>query len=261
MQKRMFFYLLATWFFTALAPAQEPRTLDYRRDRVQRQAPARTQRKALPKEMVYRKTPRRGYADARGVSPEANLRKQATQAASWSARHRAKNKGSQQYYQLGFYKSLQQAINTAHYSDWDRREGQRQGQHDRWAGRDGAAIGAQASEELATTYAAEDVTAQFRDLSWRPIPTPRRGRVQPPDFRGNFQAFSKPQLQEVFNNLPLNSFSGWRARSNFENNWGPDAWKLYQAKSSRKVYSDRWRDSHWTETLLPTSSNWPQGAV
>ncbi|MDJ0837277.1 MAG: hypothetical protein QNK37_12225 [Acidobacteriota bacterium] len=236
--------------------AQEQRVLDYRRGTVHRDRTPEVSRQKLPDELVYQPgegrvavTRRDDNKDGRVVVPnraggrEAQIESQAADAAAWAARNLAREFGYREYYRVGFHRAIHYALKTPHLTDWDFREGRREGRRDRYAEQDGADLGNRRARETAERLAQEDAADQFRNLNWRPAPTPVRTRIETPRFDENLDLFIKPELEDVFKTYPLNRFNAWRGREiRFYEDWKPRPWKIYNAANYDKHFDGRWRD-------------------
>ncbi len=127
--------------------------------------------------------------------------------------------------------------------NWDFQQGLRQGRRDPDAAAQGARLGSEASVEIAFQQAEADVERQFRDLSIRPKENPETF-MRPQPFHLEEPPYPSPLIQELFRDHPLSYFSWWRKRGyDFQNNWSPNTWRLYNASSYHHFYDDSWRKS------------------
>ena len=109
------FLFLAVTLLIPVSAQQQQRVLDYSRDNVRRAEAPKITRQKLPDTLVLaRREGRVAVAPNRDGSRPVNLEGRAHAAAAWAANHLARDYGYREYYQVGFYKALQHALNTQH---------------------------------------------------------------------------------------------------------------------------------------------------
>ncbi len=186
---------------------------------------------------------RRGEEDNGAGSPAPmatyNFDDVARQAGRWAARKLTQEKGFSGYLSVGVYEGMQRAVNSSSsLGSWDYRDGVHRGQSDPEAIRLGETSGAQTAEEWARQAADDQVEQQFRDLGREPVHDPI---LDQPHFSPSTGLAPEPQLDAVFEALPISSYSMWHSdlRETFRAT-GKSPWQLFSAGSHDAVYDKRW---------------------
>lgn len=172
-----------------------------------------------------------------------NLEKRAREEAELIAADLASGFGFREYYQVGFFKAMKQAVESPGNGERSYRDGLNHGRSDEQARHDGEAAARQAARDMAAQRAAADVAAQFQDLKIRPRNTPDRGMTDLPPFSFKPEAYQQPDLELIFAKNPLDGFNGWKGRSHhFYENWRPDPRKIYGSSRWEDLYDNRWQN-------------------
>ena len=224
------------------------------RERAKRSGAART---AIPRELQIEarrpgrdpasksKTSRHGeHAQAepkRRASREIEIYRQARGAAVWTADTLVDQRGRREYFRVGFYEGMIEALRDATLGRRDYRQGEAHGWRDVEARSMGTRTGADAARFEAGRNAEAQVVGQFSDLGARPRFGPRADR---PSFVPTLPLIAEPTLDEVFADFPLNTFGpAARRREAFLEGWMYDPARLVDCRTYADFFDARWDDA------------------
>jgi len=146
--------------------------------------------------------------------------------------------GVTNYFRVGFYQGLQDALNNDRIGRHDFRQGLRHGGTDREARRIGRQLGSDAAVDLASVDAESTVAAQFRDLENEPVFAPVR---DVPAWAAPQVAFHVPGVGELFEEFPLPSFGPLGGEFDlYLAGWEWDAARLYACRTHTDFYGKDW---------------------
>ena len=146
--------------------------------------------------------------------------------------------GVRNYFRVGFYRGMLDALNDERIGRRDFREGLRHGDTDREALRLGRRLGSDAAFERAVVDAESAVEAQFRDLENEPLfaPVP-----DVPAWAAPQVAFDVPDVNELLREFPLPSFDLLgRDFALYLAGWEWDAARLHASRNYTDFYSRDW---------------------
>lgn len=260
----MFSFLVAaigcTLYASVLAAGETARArvkLDYprgeTRERAERSVAART---ALPRELQI-EPPRaqddpssKAAASRQGADPQAAPRtrgsrqveifRQARGAAVWTADTLVDDRGRREYFRVGFFEGMLEALRDTALGRRDYRQGEWRGLRDVEARSIGTHTGADAARVEAARNAEIQVVEQFSDLDARPRYLPRTDR---PSFVPALPLIAEPTLDEVFADFPLDTFGpAARGREAFLRGWRYGAARLVDCRTYADFFDARWDD-------------------
>ncbi len=146
--------------------------------------------------------------------------------------------GVRNYFRVGFYQGMLDALNDDRIGRRDFRQGLRHGGTDREARRIGRQLGSAAAVDLAAVDAENDVAIQFRDLENEPVFAAARGIpvwVAPP------VTFDLPGVSGLLDEFPLaGSALLGREFDLYLAHWDWDTARLYACRSYTDFYSKDW---------------------
>ncbi|MCB1053526.1 MAG: hypothetical protein KDC71_23185, partial [Acidobacteria bacterium] len=168
------------------------------------------------------------------------LEREAQDAAEKMANGYGRNLAYREYFQVGFYRGMRNALKDDRLGQWDYQDGIQQGRRDPNARREGRSQGLDLANRIAQEQAVHEVSDQFADLNWRPRPQPNPGR---PNFPGAaFASPVDPNLRDLFEAYPLSRWSGF-PRDPYLDRWVPEPYRLYECDRYTDFYSNQWREA------------------
>jgi hypothetical protein len=213
------------------------------RERSDRSAASRT---ALPRGLqieALRNTddpPSKSAASRRG-SRQVEIFRQARGAAVWTADTLVDRRGRREYFRVGFYEGMIEALRDTTLGRRDYRHGQWLGLRDVEARTIGTHSGADAARAEAARNAEMQIVEQFSDLGTRPRYLPRADR---PSFVPVLPWIAEPTLDEVFADFPLDTFGpAARGREASLEGWRYNAARLVDCRSYADFFDARWDDA------------------
>jgi hypothetical protein len=198
-----------------------------------KQLPATLRRAAEPVPAVPVK-PLRGSVTRSSGSLERRLIADARRAAE----QQVSGPGKRNYFRVGFYYGMLDALGDERIGRLDFRLGLDDGLADREARRIGRRLGSDAAAELGSLDAESAVAEQFRDLESEPVfaAVPGRGAWAAPPV-----SFDLPGIDELFAEFPLASFSGFgNDHDLYLAGWDWDATRLYHCRNYTEFYGRDW---------------------
>jgi len=235
----------------ALGADRKKIDLDYTRaqarERVQRRAVART---SLPRELHIEsrrvdddgEPPKGAARPTRGrLSPQVEIYRHARGAATWAADTLVDQRGRREYFRVGFYQGMIEALSEVALGRGDYRQGERLGWRDVEARSIGSGAGDDAARAEADRNAERRVVEQFSNLAARPRFLPRADR---PSFIPTLPLIAQPTLDEVFADFPLGVIGpDVRGRETFLEGWRYDAARLNDCRTYADFFDARWNDA------------------
>jgi hypothetical protein len=238
---------------SAVGAERKPVKLDYSRakarERVDRSA---APRKPLPRALQLEtrrvdgdesaRSPedrRKGRAQARPtgrLSRQVEIHRHARAAAVWAADTLVDQRGRREYFRVGFYEGMGEALRDPALGRGDHRQGERLGWRDVEARSIGTRTGDDAARFEAERNAEFQVVEQFSDLAARPRYLPL---VDRPSFVPTLPLIAEPTLDEVFADFPLDA----RGREVFLEGWRYDAARLHDCRTYADFFDARWNDA------------------
>jgi len=210
------------------------------RERVERPGAART---AIPRELqieAHRTEHGQAGPKPRG-SRQVEIYRQARGAAVWTADTVVDQRGRREYFRVGFYEGMIEALSNATLGRRDYRQGESHGWRDVEARATGTRAGADAARFEAGRNAEAQVVGQFSDLGARPRFLPRAVR---PSFIPTLPMIAEPTLDEVFADFPSNAFGpATRRREGFLEGWMYDPSRLVDFRTYADFFDARWDDA------------------
>ncbi len=212
-----------------------------RQDRPQVRKPADRQ---VPESLVI---PRREVVPPTGHRHTGSdeLALQADRAARRMAEELASKEGWVEYYRVGWFRGMNRALNDRSLGDWDRIQGFEAGVRDRDARRTGLDLGRTRADEMAVAAAAEQVEAQFSDLSRDPQFDPR---AVAPRFRAEGVFAQRPDPDALFLEAPVLSLAVFANRDRRErfrrgfDSWDVDPDRLRKMDRFEQFHNRDWAD-------------------
>jgi hypothetical protein len=165
----------------------------------------------------------------------------AREAARWSAVLLVDVSGRREYYRVGFYDGMRQALDDPMLGRRDYEEGKRYAWYDPEARDAGADVGRVAADDVARADAGQQVEEQFRDLSRPPRFLPRPGR---PVYVPEMPEIPPPTLRTVLGDYPIHRFTPLRESFDpYLSGWDYDAWRLWASDSFAAFYDADWANA------------------
>ena len=146
--------------------------------------------------------------------------------------------GVRNYFRVGFYHAMLDALNDERLGQRDFSLGLNDGRIDREARRIGRQLGSDAASEMGSLDAASAVETQFRDLENEPAfsPTPDRRAWAAPRV-----AFDLPGIADLLAEFPMASFNRLgRDHDLYLAGWDWDAGRLFGCRSYTDFYKRDW---------------------
>lgn len=176
--------------------------------------------------------------------PDYDLYEEASDAAEWAAKWQVRRHGLPEYYRVGVWQGLRDAVERSMSSRYAFDSGLRDGERDPRAGRSGGEEGERAAEELGEEAAREAVEKEFRDLSREPRRNPR---VPDDPLPEDLVRVREPRIEDAFADVSIGSYLSFDGFDRYV-----DPWQLYSATYWGAVYdsdwdSDRRAFEHWRD--------------
>ena len=208
------------------------------RERAKRSAASRT---AIPRELQVEARRTTGDPTSKNAaSRQVEIYRQARGAAVWTADTLVDQRGRREYFRVGYYEGMIEALRDTTLGRRDYRRGEWHGWRDVEARSIGTQTGADAARLEAGRNAEMQVVRQFSDLGARPR---RLARADRPSFIPTLPLIAEPTLDEVFADFPLTAFGpAARRREAFLEGWRYDAARLMDCRTYADFFDARWDD-------------------
>jgi len=175
------------------------------------------------------------------LSRNVEIYRHARAAADWTADTLVDQRGRREYFRVGFYEGMGEALRDPALGRGDYRQGERRGWRDVEARSIGTRTGDDAARLEAERNAELQVVEQFSDLGSRPRYLPVANR---PSFVPSLPLIAEPTLDEVFADFPLGAFGrDARGREAFLEGWRYDAARLHDCRTYADFFDARWNDA------------------
>lgn len=181
--------------------------------------------------------------------PDYDLYEEASEAAEWAAKWQVRRYGLPEYYRVGAWQGLRDAIERSLESGYAFDDGAEDGERDPRAARSGSQEGRRAAEELGDQTAREAVEREFRDLAREPRRAPRAPAQLLADepLPEDLIRVREPRIEDAFGDVAIGSYLHYEGFDRYV-----DPWQLYGATSWGQVYDSSWDSDrrafdHWRD--------------
>jgi hypothetical protein len=179
--------------------------------------------------------PGRGRPGGGGVVANRTIADEAARAAQWAVRKMIDERALGQYYRLGVWQGLREALDRSSSRHYDYDQGSADGDRDPRAERMGADSAGQLAEERAEQAALAAFDDEVADLDQEP-----RRSLRPPveAYPRGLLRVPAPRLEDVFAETPFDRFQRQRYVRSI-----PDPLQLYRFASYGDVFDRGWNNS------------------
>lgn len=181
--------------------------------------------------------------------PDYDLYEEASEAAEWAARWQVRRHGLPEYYRVGVWQGLRDAVERSLDSGYAFDDGLEDGARDPRAARSGGGEGERAAEARGEEAAREAVETELRDLSREPRREPRRPDqlLAEEPLPEDLIRVREPRIEDAFGDVGVGSYLSFEGFDRYL-----DPWQLYSATTWGQVYDSSWdsdRDAfaHWRD--------------
>ena len=197
------------------------------------QLPSGLRRAAVPAEAIAVER-----AETTVTRSNGSLERRLIADARRAAEAQVSGPGVRNYFRVGFYRGMLDALNDDRIGRRDFRQGLRHGRTDHEALRIGRQLGSDAALDLAPVDAENAVASQFRDLENEPVFAALR---DVPAWVAPAVAFDLPGVNELLGEFPLPRHAPLgREYDLYLAGWDWDAARLYACRSYTDFYSKDW---------------------